>query len=111
MNIKLLDNGLKVRIKLEEEYRQYLIQALHDRSKQTDFFPEYDLALSYEAMIALGKTPTRLRLSEFLLVFDPSTMAFINSDTQRLIRCALDVDRFIQSQIPQSLAQKHLAHG
>jgi hypothetical protein len=109
MNIKLLENGLKVRIKLAEEYRHYLIQALQSRAKQ-DIWPEYDLALTYEAMTALDKSPTRLRLSEFLLVFDDSTMCFINFDTQRLIRDYLDIDRFLQSRIPILLSTKFLAH-
>lgn len=110
MNIKLLDNGLKVRIKLDEEYRLYLIKALQDRANQ-DIWTEYEMALTYEAMNALDKSPTRLRLSEFLLVFDQSTMVFIKPDTQRLIRIVLEIDRFLQSQIPQALSQKLLQHG
>lgn len=110
MNIKLLDNGTKVRIKLAEEYRKLLIQVLQHLANY-EMEDEYQIALAYETMCALTKSPAKLRLSEFLLCFDAYSMGFLDEPTQLLIRSHLDLDKFLQSRIPQALTQNLLQHG
>ncbi len=110
MNIKLLDNGTKVRIKLDEEYRRYLIHAIL-YAVNSDLDSEYEVALAFETMRALEKTPTKLRISEFLFCFSVPTMGYLDLSTQRLIRIHLDLDKFLQSRPLQSLTQNLLQHG
>lgn len=112
--IKILvkSTGIYVRLKLLDEYRKYLVKALQKRvDAGKDFYLEYDLSLTYEAMNALDRDPIVLRMSEFLLVFDESTQSFINEDTKRLISIDLDVDWFIKQRLLQTLNKKHLPHG
>lgn len=110
MNIKLLDNGTKVRIKLPEEYRMLLIQVLQHRANY-ELKSEYQIALTYEIMCALDKSPTKFRLSEFLFCFSQRTMTMLDEPTQLLIRSHLQLDKFLQSRIPQALTQNLLQHG
>lgn len=102
--IKLLDNGMKVKIKLNDEYRLFLQQALQTRMLLWDW-PEYEAALALETIAALEKSPTRLRLSEFLFLFDQSTMTILDEQTQLLIRDQLQLNEFMKSRIPQSLTK------
>lgn len=104
--------GIYIRLRLADEYRQYLIQALQRRADEgKDFYLEYDISLTFEAMNALDRNPIILRMSEFLLVFDESTQNFIHPDTKRLISIDLDIDWWMKHRLLQTLNKKYLPHG
>ena len=112
IKILIKSTGIYVRLKLAEEFRKYLIMALQQRADAgKDFYLEYDISLTFEAMNALDRSPIILRMSEFLLVFDESTQNFINPDTKRLISIDLDMDWWMKNRLLQTLNKKYLPHG
>lgn len=99
-NLKLLNDG-RYRLKLPAEIREVFINALVAYRKQYLIQP-HEMMLADELIEALQKEQTRLRKSEFFLLFSKAVQHFVEAETQTYINSWLNLDEVKRQMIQQN---------
>jgi hypothetical protein len=99
-NLKLLDDG-RYRLNLPEDIRGILTKALIDYRKSQLIY-DHEMMLADEVIEALQKEQTKLRKSEFFLLFSKEVQRHVEANTQTYIASLLNLDEAKRQMIQQN---------
>lgn len=99
-NMKLLNDG-RYRLTLPEDIRSIFTKALIEYRKQQLIY-DHEMMLADEVIEALQKEQTKLRKSEFFLLFSKEVQRHVEANTQTYIHGWLNLDEVKRKMIQQN---------